>query len=106
MYNYKLKACRRCGGDLARDESDWICLQCGSYSYVGLYSDDSLPLATLAERRGDFEAPDESLQANRKGATDWGNRDVMPALSGFARAGGAQPALLLTGAMGLMWTAV
>ena len=34
---YRLKACRKCGGDLAFDEGDWICLQCGVYYYVGLY---------------------------------------------------------------------
>ncbi len=37
MNYYRLKACGKCGGDLARDEGDWICLQCGTYLYVGLY---------------------------------------------------------------------
>ena len=37
MNIYRLRDCRKCGGDLARDDGDWICLQCGSYSYVGLY---------------------------------------------------------------------
>ena len=37
MKNYILKGCQRCGGDLARDWGDWICLQCGAYCYVGLY---------------------------------------------------------------------
>ena len=32
-----LKACAKCGGDLAVDEGDWICLQCGTYCYTGLY---------------------------------------------------------------------
>ena len=32
-----LKACTKCGGDLAVDEGDWICLQCGTYYYTGLY---------------------------------------------------------------------
>ncbi len=40
---YLLKACRRCGGDLAEDDGDWICLQCGAYAYVGLYSQPGLP---------------------------------------------------------------
>lgn len=37
MNGYLLKGCRKCGGDLARDCGDWICLQCGSCYYVGLY---------------------------------------------------------------------
>ena len=37
MELYRLKACTKCGGDLAYDEGDWICLQCGTYYYVGLY---------------------------------------------------------------------
>lgn len=37
MNSYLLKGCRKCGGDLARDCGDWICLQCGSCYYVGLY---------------------------------------------------------------------
>ena len=32
-----LKACTKCGGDLAVDDGDWICLQCGTYYYTGLY---------------------------------------------------------------------
>ena len=49
MNHYRLKACRRCGGDLVRDETDWICLQCGSYSYVGLYSEPVRPPAMFLE---------------------------------------------------------
>ena len=43
MKNYILKGCQRCGGDLARDWGDWICLQCGAYCYIGLYRADSRP---------------------------------------------------------------
>ena len=35
---FRLKACPKCGGDLAPDEGDWICLQCGTYDYTGLYA--------------------------------------------------------------------
>ena len=35
--SYLLKACKKCGGDLAPDYGDWVCLQCGAYYYVGLY---------------------------------------------------------------------
>ena len=34
---FRFKACIKCGGDLALDDGDWICLQCGTYYYVGLY---------------------------------------------------------------------
>ncbi len=34
-----LKACTKCGGDLAVDDGDWICMQCGTYYYTGLYRD-------------------------------------------------------------------
>ena len=44
MNNYILKACRRCGGDLAMDNGDWICLQCGRYAYVGLYGRSESPV--------------------------------------------------------------
>ena len=37
MSSYLLKACKKCGGDLAPDYGDWVCLQCGAYYYVGLY---------------------------------------------------------------------
>lgn len=43
MKNYILKGCQRCGGDLARDWGDWICLQCGAYCYVGLYRAEGRP---------------------------------------------------------------
>ena len=39
---FRLKACVKCGGDLAQDDGDWICLQCGAYDYIGLYSIDNL----------------------------------------------------------------
>ena len=34
---FRFKACTKCGGDLALDDGDWLCLQCGKYYYVGLY---------------------------------------------------------------------
>ena len=104
MCNYRLKACRRCSGDLARDESDWICLQCGSYSYAGLYNEGNLPLATLVEWRVDPEPSDESLEAGQKGTAGCGRRDVTLSLPGLTLAGTAQSSLLLTGMKGLTWT--
>jgi hypothetical protein len=34
---FKLRSCGKCRGDLALDEGDWLCLQCGTYYYTGLY---------------------------------------------------------------------
>ena len=49
MKIYRLKACGKCGGDLARDSDDWICLQCGSYFYIGLYSGAEPRMDPLSE---------------------------------------------------------
>ena len=38
MKIYRLGACLKCRGDLALDEGDWLCLQCGLYYYTGLYT--------------------------------------------------------------------
>lgn len=38
MLRFHLKACPKCHGDLALDEGDWICLQCGTYYYTRLYT--------------------------------------------------------------------
>lgn len=32
-----MKACTKCGGDLALDQGDWLCLRCGTYYYTNLY---------------------------------------------------------------------
>ena len=37
MNRFHLKACVKCHGDLVLDEGDWLCLQCGTYYYTGLY---------------------------------------------------------------------
>lgn len=34
---FRLKSCIKCHGDLAADNGDWLCLQCGTYYYTGLY---------------------------------------------------------------------
>ena len=39
MNLYRLGVCLKCRGDLAYDDGDWICLQCGTYYYTGLYPD-------------------------------------------------------------------
>lgn len=37
MNCFKLGSCGKCRGDLTLDEGDWLCLQCGTYYYTGLY---------------------------------------------------------------------
>ena len=37
MNRFRFKACAKCRGDLVLDEGDWLCLQCGTYYYTGLY---------------------------------------------------------------------
>ena len=34
---FRLKTCIKCQGDLAADYGDWLCLQCDTYYYTGLY---------------------------------------------------------------------
>ncbi len=34
---FRFKSCVKCGGDLVLDQGDWLCLQCGTYYYTGLY---------------------------------------------------------------------
>lgn len=40
---FRLKECKKCGGDLALDDGDWLCLQCGSYYYTRLYQQAESP---------------------------------------------------------------
>ena len=40
MNLYRLGVCLKCRGDLAYDDGDWICLQCGTYYYTGLYPEN------------------------------------------------------------------
>ena len=56
---FRLKTCIKCQGDLAADEGDWICLQCGTYYYTGLYQlhphiddDQQVSIPNLPERPG------------------------------------------------------
>ena len=51
MIRFRLKGCKKCGGDLALDEGDWICLQCGTYYYVRLYQRAAHPSTEDSDRR-------------------------------------------------------
>jgi len=41
--DFKLRTCGKCRGDLTLDEGDWLCLQCGTYYYTGLYASSGNP---------------------------------------------------------------
>lgn len=58
MIRFRLKGCKKCGGDLALDDGDWICLQCGTYYYVHLYPRVNHPSKWDSERK-----PDKSVLA-------------------------------------------
>lgn len=45
MMSWCLKGCSRCGGDLALQEEEWRCWQCGHYYYANLLG----PGATFTE---------------------------------------------------------
>ena len=54
---FYLKCCAKCGGDLALDEGDWLCVQCGTYFYVDLYrrvdkAESPLPLSQPPPEEG------------------------------------------------------
>ena len=64
MNSYLSKGCKKCGGDLAPDYGDWVCLQCGAYYYVGLYR--------RREVAGDFPAAAAGSDWQAVGpGTDW-----------------------------------
>ena len=56
---FRLKTCIKCQGDLAADQGDWLCLQCGTYYYTGLYqlpshtNDSPPPQGPIASQRPD-----------------------------------------------------
>jgi hypothetical protein len=51
VIRFRLKGCKKCGGDLALDDGDWICLQCGTYYYVDLYQRVDHPFKRDSERK-------------------------------------------------------
>ena len=75
MLRFRFKACIKCGGDLALDDGDWICLQCGTYYYVGLYrgAPGVGPIEGAAESRGRGEEERSKRLAiiSRLGSESW-----------------------------------
>ena len=53
---FRFKSCVKCGGDLALDQGDWLCLQCGTYYYSGLYQ-----LPGLYQRPAHPETPNPQI---------------------------------------------
>ncbi len=64
---FRLKACPKCRGDLASDEGDWLCLQCGTYYYTGLYG-----------VKGPKSGPEAGIRSNGQlsSQTEQGSRSV------------------------------
>ena len=60
---FRLKTCIKCQGDLAADFGDWLCLQCDTYYYTGLYQVHA-PIDTTAEvlQSSRTATPDDSGQ--------------------------------------------
>ena len=75
---FRLKACPKCRGDLASDEGDWICLQCGTYYYTGLYGYTGLSIANPPGHGPEAESQPEGQMNSQgeRGQTDQGNRNA------------------------------
>ena len=64
---FRLKTCIKCQGDLAADQGDWLCLQCGTYYYTGLYqvpshtNDSPPPQEPNASRQPDEKSLAEGI---------------------------------------------
>lgn len=73
---FRLKTCIKCQGDLAADEGDWICLQCGTYYYTGLYRSqtnvDDVPQAPtpIAPERSEHKTMPPAFAASVISTTD------------------------------------
>ena len=75
---FRLKACPKCRGDLASDEGDWICLQCGTYYYTGLYGCTGLSRAErpiLGPEAGSW-SNEQSTSQTEPGQAEEGSRAV------------------------------
>ena len=80
MLQLHLKACAKCGGDLALDQGDWLCLNCGTYYYTGLYR--WVQRGKVEAKRDSFTGGPSPESAESKGwrPTEVGAWDHRPAL--------------------------
>ena len=62
---FRLKTCIKCQGDLAADEGDWLCLQCGTYYYTGLYQ---LPTHEIDSPPAQYPSPPKQPDRKMLGA--------------------------------------
>lgn len=72
---FRLKGCAKCRGDLALDGGDWLCLQCGTYYYTGLYRRPTAARRLPLGRQDPAVAPGFGLgpaEGNRLGSFESG----------------------------------
>lgn len=71
---FRLKACLKCRGDLAPDEGDWLCLQCGTFYYAGLYhSNQTTP---PPEQRVEPSQPEKGAGPPRSTVGTWSGKEA------------------------------
>ena len=68
MMFWRLKSCSRCSGDLAQEDGEWRCLQCGHYYYP------DLPRAIEASL--ELETPSAVTSGYRQRSRGYGGDDV------------------------------
>ena len=81
MLQFHLKACPKCAGDLALDQGDWCCLQCGTYYYTRLYRRMGTPAPLNADG-----APPGRQEPNQK---EWHLPRITQGEPGWAQAAAA-----------------
>lgn len=110
MLHLHLKACLTCHGDLALDEGDWLCLQCGRYRYTRRYPKPA-PLPAADAPTGDQREKTASITTSsldaltrfpRVAATAYGGRESKElGSSGLAAGWPVSPASFGPGATGI-----
>ena len=78
MNRFHLKACAKCQGDLVLDEGDWLCLQCGTYYYIGLYR--KLGLIQPPQQPAAPHRPEKGLILDQMMAGALGGQELSPPL--------------------------
>ena len=79
---FRFKSCVKCGGDLALDQGDWLCLQCGTYYYIGLYERPGLYQRPAHPEKPKLQPPEppthKALGAVPSGPSASLNRSLAP----------------------------
>ena len=71
MNLFRFKGCVKCGGDLALDQGDWLCLQCGTYYYIGLYQKPGLYQRPAHPEKPDPQPPEPPAQKALAAVPSW-----------------------------------